>query len=331
MGEFFSNVNGVICTECTERSRPQLPQFGNWETEEIPYTMYFDNARKDKKSGHIYQINPHDSAEAELKDQKASEAKMPKHEQPSSREDNEVRKSTGSLNVISHKPADDSSNKRHNSSQYGSDKSELEALKAMEMHRPRHDRRPSREEGEMRRVTDSPLRHETAGRRNSSNSPHHRYGGSSAGETPRRHPRYSAGSDRSTDHSPLHPHSQARVGGKSIGVSSPSWERKATSDGSQGLAPSTPGRSRLRSVTRGDESPDRSPAVPKFGDWDETDPAAAEGYTQVFNRVREEKHSETGKVPVMPTETSNSSNQKQANENAQVNIYFQLLYSSKVA
>lgn len=66
--------------------------------------------------------------------------------------------------------------------------------------------------------------------------------------------------------------------------------------------------------------PDRSPAVPKFGDWDETDPAAAEGYTQVFNRVREEKHSETGKVPVMPNDTSNSSTQKQANENAKVNM-----------
>lgn len=56
--------------------------------------------------------------------------------------------------------------------------------------------------------------------------------------------------------------------------------------------------------------PDRGPAVPKFGEWDETDPASAEGYTQVFNRVREEKHSETGKVPIMPTETSYSNAQK---------------------
>lgn len=296
-------------------ARPQAPQFGDWGTEEIPYTMYFENARKEKKSGQIYQINPHDSIEA-LKDQKASEAKMTKHERPSNQEEVEVRKSTGAVNVISHKPSNDSSNKRRNSSQSGSDKWELEALKAIEIHRPRHDRRPSREEGEMRRLPDSPLRHETAGRRNSSNSPHHRYGSSSAGDTPRRQSRHSIGSDRSTDHSPLHPHSQARVGGKNIGVSSPSWERKAPSDGSQGLAPSTPGRSRLRSVTRGDDSPDRGPAVPKFGDWDETDPAAAEGFTQVFNLVREEKHSDTGKVPTMPSETSNSTTQKQANENA---------------
>lgn len=231
--------------------RAQVPQFGNWETEEIPYTMYFDNARKDKKSG---QINPHDSVEAELKDQKASEEKKPKHERPSSGEEGEVRKSTSSPNVINHEPANNSSNKRNSSSQARSDKLEVEALKPVEIHRPRHDRRSSREDGEMRRLTDSPLRHETAGRRNNSNSPHHRYGGSSAGDTPKRHARHSIGSDRSTDHSPMHPHSQARAGGKSIGVSSPSWERKATSDGSQSLAPSTPGRSRLRSVTRGDDS-----------------------------------------------------------------------------
>lgn len=234
--------------------RSQVPEFGNWESEEVPYTTYFDNARKGKKSDQIYQIDPPDSVEAESKDQKVSEAKMPKHKRHSSREEGELRRSTGSPNVTSHKPAIDSSQKRHNPAQSGSDKSEPEALNAPEVLRPRHDRRPSREEGDMRRLTDSPLRHETAGRRNSSNSPHHRYGGSSAGDTPRRLARHSIGSDRSTDHSPLHPHSQARVGGKSIGISSPSWERKATSDGSNGLAPSTPGRSRLRSVTRGDDS-----------------------------------------------------------------------------
>ena len=72
--------------------------------------------------------------------------------------------------------------------------------------------------------------------------------------------------------------------------------------------------------------PDRGPAVPKFGDWDETDPSAAEGYTQVFNLVREEKNSETGKVPVKPTETSYSSTQKEANDNAKVNM-FSLLFT----
>lgn len=217
--------------------------------------MYFDNARKGKKSGQIHQIDLLDNIEVESKDQKVSEAEMPKHERHSSREEGEVRKSASSPDVRIPKPTTESSHKRHNRA-LSSDKLEQEASKVQEVLRPRHDRRLSREEGEMmRRPTDSPSRyHEAAARRNSSNSPHHRHGVSSASETPRRVDRQSVGSDRSVDHSPLHPHSQARAGVKSSGISSPSWERKAKSEGNHGLAPSTPGRSRLRSVTRGDDS-----------------------------------------------------------------------------
>ncbi|KAL3619958.1 hypothetical protein CASFOL_034870 [Castilleja foliolosa] len=237
-----------------ERS-PKVPKFGNWDSEEIPYTICFDNARKGPKSG---------PTPTQPKDQKASEPK------------------------------------RYSSAQTVNDKSKVEAPKvALEELKPR----PARGEDEMKKlVMGSPLRQE----RNSSNSPRHGYGGSSAGNTPRGVVgRRSVGSDRSVDHSPLHPHS-ARAGGRNSGVSSPSWERKAMADGVHGLAPSTPGRSRLSSVTRGDDSPDRSSTVPKFGAWDETDPASAEGYTQIFNRVREEKQTETtGKVgPVLPTQTS---------------------------
>ena len=35
---------------------------------------------------------------------------------------------------------------------------------------------------------------------------------------------------------------------------------------------------------------DDGPTVPKFGDWDENDPKSAEGFTQVFELVRDEKH-----------------------------------------
>lgn len=30
-------------------------------------------------------------------------------------------------------------------------------------------------------------------------------------------------------------------------------------------------------------------AVPKFGDWDENNPASADGFTHIFNKVREER------------------------------------------
>lgn len=77
--------------------------------------------------------------------------------------------------------------------------------------------------------------------------------------------------------------------------------------------------------------PDHGPAVPKFGDWDESDPAAAEGYTHIFNRVREEKQSGTGKVPAITTETSYSNGQKQyGNDNQKVQRIHSIQLSSSI-
>ncbi|PWA35776.1 RIN4, pathogenic type III effector avirulence factor Avr cleavage site [Artemisia annua] len=91
------------------------------------------------------------------------------------------------------------------------------------------------------------------------------------------------------------PHNQTR-GGTRSNTASPMWERKVSSDGSH-AASSTPGRSRLRQVNLGDESPDDGTAVPVFGDWDDSNPASAEGYSHIFNKVREEKHGGGGKSP----------------------------------
>ncbi|GMP77970.1 hypothetical protein CsSME_00034068 [Camellia sinensis var. sinensis] len=173
----------------------------------------------------------------------------------------------------------------------------------------KHELRTSHQDVKIRRLTDSPLHIDTVGQTS--------HGGTSPGETPKRVTRKSAGSDHSIDHSPLHPHYQARVGRKVSGVSSPSLEKKGSSEGSHGLSPSTPGRSRLRSVTRGDNTADHSPVVPKFGDWDESDPTSAEHYSHIFNKVREEKQIGEGKVPGIATETSNSTGQKQyGNDNS---------------
>ena len=37
--------------------------------------------------------------------------------------------------------------------------------------------------------------------------------------------------------------------------------------------------------------PETGSAVPKFGDWDEKDPSTGEGFTDIFEKVREEKQS----------------------------------------
>ncbi|CAN0897930.1 RPM1-interacting protein 4 [Linum grandiflorum] len=105
--------------------------------------------------------------------------------------------------------------------------------------------------------------------------------GRGSGAAVSRPARTSGGSDNSFEKSPLHPH--ARVSGRGSGAPSPVWEGKSSQENSH----STPGRSRMR--PKGDESPDQSSAVPKFGDWDESNPASADGYTHIFNKVREER------------------------------------------
>lgn len=52
--------------------------------------------------------------------------------------------------------------------------------------------------------------------------------------------------------------------------------------------------------------PDDGTAVPVFGDWDDSDPASAEGYSHIFNKVREEKHGGGGggKSPRLNTDDS---------------------------
>lgn len=51
--------------------------------------------------------------------------------------------------------------------------------------------------------------------------------------------------------------------------------------------------------------------MPKFGDWDENNPASADGFSHIFNKVREEKQIESAKVPVMPMESPYYSSNRQ--------------------
>uniref|UniRef100_A0A7N0U4D1 RIN4 pathogenic type III effector avirulence factor Avr cleavage site domain-containing protein n=1 Tax=Kalanchoe fedtschenkoi TaxID=63787 RepID=A0A7N0U4D1_KALFE len=148
-------------------------------------------------------------------------------------------------------------------------------------HGPTHERKTSRE--------DPNLKQANAGRRADGPAQYQQAGG--AGEGNRRSGRTSLGSENSIDRSPLHPHHQAKITGRGSG--SPSWEGKGSTNGFHG----TPGRSRLRGR---DDDLDRGAAVPKFGEWDEANPASADGFTHIFNKVREERHTGT---PNITTET----------------------------
>ncbi|KAJ0113132.1 hypothetical protein Patl1_01567 [Pistacia atlantica] len=224
--------------------RSHVPQFGNWESEEnVPYTMYFDKARKGRTGGKM--INPNDPQE---NPDILSSFEAPDPAPPKVMAEPEIQRGQGAV---------------------------------------RTEQRRSREDSEHKQYRDSPARHDDMGRKSSSESNHQRQGGRvvSSGEAYKRPVRNSAGSENSFDRSPLH--NQARNTGRGSGdPSSPAWEGKNLYKNSHG----TPGRSRMKPATRGDESPDAGAAVPKFGDWDENNPASADGYTHIFNRVRQERN-----------------------------------------
>lgn len=212
-------------------AKAHVPKFGNWEgDDDVPYTQYFDNARKGKIAGKI--INPNDPQENPESFNKPNSVSTP----PT------MRQSDGA----------------------------------------------KRRDADVRLAPGSPLRHDAVSRKPV--DPH------------RMQNRISAGSDRSLEQSPLHPSYQAKAGGRA-GVNSPSWEKRSSLEG-HGLAPNTPGRLKGRPGGRGDGMPEKGSAVPKFGEWDESDPASADGFTHIFNKVREEKQVGSAKVPSMSKESS---------------------------
>ncbi|KAK1381217.1 RPM1-interacting protein 4-like [Heracleum sosnowskyi] len=282
----------------------------------VPYTV-FENAGKGKSGKKMDPSNPDmvandrspvqfsSEGKAELDVVNGPETERSRHKRHMSQED-------GELTLVQTTDIE-SSHQHHGGVTSETNESESEANKDLDGTGPSHQRRLSGEDRDIRKPHNSPLRHDTIGKKGNADSPRHHLGGGST-DSPKRVSGQNLRPNRSVEQSPLHPHHQTRTGNKGSGVSSPSWERKGSSEGTHSLAPFTPGRSRLRSsVTGGDETPDHGPVVPKFGDWDESDPSAGEGFTHIFNKVQEEKQSETGKVPIVPTETSYSSNgQKQS-------------------
>ncbi|KAG8061778.1 hypothetical protein GUJ93_ZPchr0003g17137 [Zizania palustris] len=162
--------------------------------------------------------------------------------------------------------------------------SKASPLRAGPVLKPEDEKRTNRED-ELRR-------HEPTVRKPHAESPNHRYGD----------PNYdSAARKTGVEKSPIHPRHQARIANKG-GISSPSRDRRGSSEGNRGTAPTTPGRSKFRPSGRGDETPERGSAVPKFGEWDEKDPSTGEGFTDIFEKVREEKQSGTGNAPATTNE-----------------------------
>jgi RPM1-interacting protein 4 len=221
-----------------QQRNAHVPKFGNWDNDgNVPYTLYFDNARKGKGGpAGGKPMNPNDPVENPEAFSSSVAAPSPN------------RSEGGRAAPPPPPPA-------HH-----------------------HERRPS----------DAPPAPPLSPNPYAAGSPYHRHAASGGGEPPRRGAGgrtaggYSA--EQSPSPSPLHPYSQSRAADYSEGSL-------------YGLVANSVDRSRAgRGSSRGNETPTRGSAVPKFGDWD-SNPASADGYTLIFNKVREEKQTQGVKTP----------------------------------
>lgn len=78
-----------------------------------------------------------------------------------------------------------------------------------------------------------------------------------------------------------------------------------------GNSNATPGRSRMKPVSTGVQYPEKGAAVPRFGEWDEANPSSGDNYTHAFNQVRHEKISGSPMVSNMGAEQGYATRQKQ--------------------
>ncbi|XP_060186165.1 RPM1-interacting protein 4-like [Lycium barbarum] len=89
--------------------------------------------------------------------------------------------------------------------------------------------------------------------------------------------------------------------------------KKNKNDRGNGFVPPSPNRLIKSSRNPSDDlSCSSAASVPKFGAWDEKDPKSGEGFTVIFNKVKEEKHIAASKFPMVQPHSSmpSSHNQK---------------------
>ncbi|KAL0363199.1 UNVERIFIED_CONTAM: RPM1-interacting protein 4 [Sesamum calycinum] len=223
-----SNVTRCFSLNFLMAQRSHVPKFGNWDGDNVPYTAYFENARKDKAGGTM--INPNDPEQ-----------------------------NPDAFNIGGARGG--SSNFTH-------------AVPASARINP--DKQMAREKyGHQRHIYDQ-----------------HK---STSSKT--------VASESSSDKSP----SDSSV----TPVLRPSHRRKKSDRSkytSYSHVPPSPG------LNQSDDFSPRAVSVPRFGQWDENDPRSAEGFTVIFNRVKEEKQIAAAKFPPVPLQNFNNHQASQEKE-----------------
>ncbi|KAG9455107.1 hypothetical protein H6P81_008011 [Aristolochia fimbriata] len=224
-----------------------VPKFGNWDRENIPYTMYFENARKEKGGGKM--INPNDP------------------------EQNPEAFIRGSVN---HR---------------------VEITQ-------NHKRAPRRVEGGgCRDHMEAPQRYDSVSNRKSLDPQKTRHVRSNNSDT---------GSDRSNSNSDRS-QKQSYHRRKRSGQSSNSAE----AGNSFSPSPAKPTRSKTGSTHAEEQmNTHRVASIPKFGSWDETDPKSGDGFTIIFDKVKEQKQMGVTNTATITNESVAHSNTRQNHGNS---------------
>ncbi|KAL8125776.1 hypothetical protein AgCh_013162 [Apium graveolens] len=186
--------------------RSQLPK----NEDDVPYAVSFENAREGKSGNMMKPSNPDlvssDKSpvqltslegKAELEDVNGPETERSRHKRQMSRED-------GELTPV-HITDIESSHQHHGGVTAENIESESEANKDLDGTGPSHQRRLSGEDRDIKKPCNSPLRHDTIGKKGNADSPRHRLGGGST-DSPKRVSGQNSRPDRSVEQSPLHPH-----------------------------------------------------------------------------------------------------------------------------
>ncbi|GJT16533.1 RPM1-interacting protein 4-like protein isoform X1 [Tanacetum coccineum] len=211
-----------VLTCAKQQQRSHIPKFGSWDADNVPYTTYFENARKDKGSGVM--INPND---------------------PEQNPEAFMAYGGGSDDVSNDNIVNDEKNMKHG------DKKSTTSID--------FNRKGSNSDfSNVQQNYKSDRRKSSKSRERISN-----FSPPSPSPGPNR-PRY--GYNRADD----------------IPVREFFFEHNIPSH--------------------------RSASVPMFGAWDEKDPKSGEGFTVIFQKVKEEKHIAATKFPPIPQQPSYNSN-----------------------
>ncbi|KAL5988046.1 EH domain-containing protein 1 [Asimina triloba] len=232
-----------------------VPKFGDWDDENVPYTAFFENARKDKAPG-TRMINPNDP-------EQNPEAFM---------------SMPGVLNHAIRDREDPEKDLKGAKQQPKKQINGEEAAFQEDMKVPPHRFHSSDHKGSL----DS--------RKSSSQKS-----------------RRSESSSGSSDHALMKSNRRAERSGQS----------RTSTEGGSSFSPPVE-QARLKSGnTRADRIPQKAASVPKFGSWDETDPTSGEGFTVIFNKVKEEKQIGSSRLPTIPADASfNSSNGRKSHDSS---------------